>query len=243
LLAHNVDRNPYLPCEGQSPFIVDVRNNLVYNWRVNTAVSYRRKINHNGRINFIGNRYLPGPNSRSRRLPCLIMHVRTKVFLKDNLGPFRTKTTDPEGKAMRGSGRVVAEAFDVPPVTTHPANALESVLLPNVGATLPRRDSADARLVQEVRDRKGRIIDDPKQVGGWPELKSGAAPADTDLDGMPDAWEKTHGFDPNDKTDGNKDADGDGYHNVEEYLNATNPRKAEPLGQPPAQQDAVPRAR
>ena len=240
LIAHNVDRNPYLPAECESPFILDVRNNLVYNWKVNTAVAYR-KINHKDRMNFVGNRYLPGPNSRKK--PCLTLSVKTRVFLNDNLGPVRTKATDPENKAMKGIGRVVAEAFDLPPVTTHPANELASALLPKVGATLPRRDSADARLVQEVTDRKGTIIDHPKQVGGWPELKSGEPPADTDLDGMPDAWEKTHGFDPNDETDGNKDADEDGYHNVEEYLNATNPRKTETIGQQPAQRDAAERAR
>ena len=46
------------------------------------------------------------------------------------------------------------------------------------------------------------------------------SPADTDHDGMPDAWEKAHGLDPHDPADRNGDRDGDGYTNLEEYLNS-----------------------
>ncbi|GAA1827605.1 hypothetical protein GCM10009682_53590 [Luedemannella flava] len=40
---------------------------------------------------------------------------------------------------------------------------------------------------------------------------------DTDRDGMPNAWESANGFNPN-AADHNGDADGDGYRNIEEYL-------------------------
>jgi hypothetical protein len=40
---------------------------------------------------------------------------------------------------------------------------------------------------------------------------------------MPDEWEKQHGLDAATAADGNADADGDGYTNLEEYLNATEP--------------------
>jgi len=40
---------------------------------------------------------------------------------------------------------------------------------------------------------------------------------------MPDAWETQRGLDPKGPSDGSKDADGDGYTNLEEYLNETNP--------------------
>jgi hypothetical protein len=238
LIAHNGDRNPNLPAEGELPFIVDVRNNLVYDWGFATAVSYV-KTNHNGRLNFIGNRYIPGPSMTGRVQPCLILGVPTQVFLRDNLGAIRTQSSDPESMAMVGAGRQVDEEFDCPPVVTHAAKDLHLFVLPYVGATLPRRDSADARLVQDVHDRTGRIINHPRQVGGWPELQSDTPPADADTDGMPDAWETTHGFDPDIAADGNADADGDGYTNVEEYLNATAPRKPEDHDQLLAQPDAA----
>jgi hypothetical protein len=43
------------------------------------------------------------------------------------------------------------------------------------------------------------------------------APADTDDDGMPDAWETTHGLDPD--TDDSAEVVASGYTAVEEYLN------------------------
>ncbi len=48
---------------------------------------------------------------------------------------------------------------------------------------------------------------------------------DTDNDGMPDWWEEKYGFDPYDPTDAEKDEDGDGYTNIEEYKNGTDPLK------------------
>ena len=37
---------------------------------------------------------------------------------------------------------------------------------------------------------------------------------------MPDVWETQQGFNPTNAADGALDADGDGYTNVEEYLNS-----------------------
>jgi hypothetical protein len=36
---------------------------------------------------------------------------------------------------------------------------------------------------------------------------------------MPDVWEQQHGLNPNDAADGPQDRNGDGYSNVEDYLN------------------------
>ena len=42
---------------------------------------------------------------------------------------------------------------------------------------------------------------------------------------MPDDWEKATGLNPDDATDSAADTDKDGYTNVEEYLNGTDPRE------------------
>ncbi|MBW3000256.1 solute carrier organic anion transporter [Candidatus Woesearchaeota archaeon] len=46
---------------------------------------------------------------------------------------------------------------------------------------------------------------------------------DTDMDGMPDKWELKYGLDPNNPDDANQDMDGDGYSNLDEYLDGTDP--------------------
>ena len=68
-------------------------------------------------------------------------------------------------------------------------------------------------------DREGEVIDDPSEVGGWPRLASGTPPVDSDHDGMPDAWERELGLDPEDPADRNGDVAGNGYTNLENYLN------------------------
>lgn len=47
---------------------------------------------------------------------------------------------------------------------------------------------------------------------------------DSDSDGMPDRWEKLHGFDPNNSSDALADADADDLSNLQEYTLGTNPK-------------------
>ena len=57
----------------------------------------------------------------------------------------------------------------------------------------------------------------------WPPYYTYNVSADTDHDGMPDWWEQIKGFNTNssagDFSDSNGDPDGDGYCNLEDYLN------------------------
>ena len=48
--------------------------------------------------------------------------------------------------------------------------------------------------------------------------------ADTDHDCLPNDWEKQYGLNPNDASDAAKDADGDGFTNLEEFTAKTDPR-------------------
>ena len=71
--------------------------------------------------------------------------------------------------------------------------------------------------------KKG-IITDPRQMGGYPEYTSWQPYVDSDRDGMPDEWERQFGLNPNDPSDANGDLNGDGYTNIEKYINAIDPR-------------------
>ncbi len=72
---------------------------------------------------------------------------------------------------------------------------------------------------------KDGIITDPRQMGGYPEYKDWEPYKDSDGDGMPDEWEKRYGLNPNDPSDAVKDCNGDGYTNIEKYINGINPKK------------------
>ena len=66
---------------------------------------------------------------------------------------------------------------------------------------------------------KDGIITNIEQMGGFPKYKKVKPYVDTDGDGMPDEWEIANGLNPNDPSDANKDCTGDGYTNIEKYIN------------------------
>jgi hypothetical protein len=118
----------------------------------------------------------------------------------------------------------------VAPVTTQTAQQAFTSVLVDAGCTLPNRDSADIRVINEINSGvapfgatynvggKG-IIDSPSDVGGWPANNSLPAPVDSDHDAIPDNWEIAHGLNPNDPSDRNTIATS-GYTMLEEYLNS-----------------------
>ena len=62
-----------------------------------------------------------------------------------------------------------------------------------------------------------------KTINAWPTLRSLAAPKDSDLDGMPDEWEKKNGLNPNDAGDAPVHNLDKGYTNIEVYVNSLVP--------------------
>ena len=108
--------------------------------------------------------------------------------------------------------------FQAPTIASDPVSTLLDKVLPTIGAYKPFRDVIDLRIVKSVQDKTGTYR--VNTSGPWPDLASGAPvpQQDCDHDGMPDAWEKAHGLDPNNNGDGAAVA-ANGYTNVENYLN------------------------
>ncbi len=94
------------------------------------------------------------------------------------------------------------------------------IVLAEAGATAPQRDEVDRRIIDDVKNRTGKIIDSPDQVGGYPNLAGGTPSTDSDHDGMPDEWERQMNLNTDNASDGNGDLDADGYTNIEEYLHS-----------------------
>jgi hypothetical protein len=221
LFAHNDFRNPYVEAN-----LIDIRNNLIYN--------YGRVAGHLGKednpttvfppvlANWIGNQVKAGLNSDLTTKSVLIQPNRVvNLYVADNIDPLCNPTIDGEWCITNGSevDSRVFTPFDVPSVTTVSVSDVLDDVLDNAGTLVPIRDGVDERLTNDVRNGTGEIIDDPSEVGGWPELESEPPLADSDNDGLPDEWELANNLNPTYTDDGALDADGDGYTNVEEYLN------------------------
>jgi hypothetical protein len=94
--------------------------------------------------------------------------------------------------------------------------AYETVLA-KAGCSLVR-DAIDTRIVSEVRNATGKLINTQSEVGGWPELNSAAKPTDTDYDGIPDEWETAFGLNPNDPLDARTTTLVTGHSNIDVYM-------------------------
>lgn len=226
LFAHNDERNPRIKNTG----LVDFSNNVVYNY--GDSAGWITNDYGEARVNFINNYFIPGPSTQASVYELEIDQLsehNIAVFISGNIGPNRPNQSLAEFEIVEPDARefLITKPHLAPRVTTTSAAVAYEQVLATAGATRPMRDAVDQRIVQEVRSGTGRIIDDPSQVGGWPALATGTPPADDDHDGMPNSWETTQGFNPQNPADSRGDADADGYTNVEEYLNGTDPHVAE----------------
>ena len=216
LLMHNFYRNPGMG-GGEHQFI----NNVIYNpgWLATHTGQYGQA--YPVVVDFIGNYYKSGLDTRAgikeisfeeTHDPSLI-----KLYLKDNFG-WSYDPNNPHAlvQSLNYNKRMALLApGPAVPVTIHGYNEAKNLVISNVGATLPRRDAVDERLINELNTGTGRL----DKGSDWPFIANGTPPADSDHDGMPDEWENAHGLDPQNAADGNQDADGDGYLNIEEFLN------------------------
>ncbi len=229
LFAHNVQRNPLIQTSGMVDFI----NNVIYHTGF-TPIT----INDNYgvvKVNIIGN-YLKQIDSDNDFL--LSVNGETgngiEIFLMGNITPSRNNDNLPDDLVVKNDGRkwLVSSQIESAYITTTKAiDAYDQVLLDagsskylsSLGTFIARRDSVDTRIINDVRNSSGDFIDNPLQVGGWPDLSEGKSLIDSDHDGMPDDWELKFGLDHQNPTDSSMDFDKDGYTNVEEFLNSTDP--------------------
>jgi hypothetical protein len=224
LIAHCASRAPRIGYYKEGRGLIDCRNNVIYN----SGASYGGEGDD---LNYVANLYVPGPSSAERRKPAGnlfdVWRDDTRMYVADNAVDGMPQVAADNAahvtfKKGDAANVLVAKPFAAPPVETHSADdALLRRVLDSAGAIRPRRDAVDTRIVDDVQKRTGKIINSPADVGGWPELASVPPPADTDRDGMPDAWEVAHKLNPRDPADGPRiTGDADGYTNLERYLNA-----------------------
>ena len=220
-------RNPRVGSKDGLVTRFDFRNNLIYNWAdVSGGGGGRDEFVD---MNYVGNWLLKGPSTFDNediafetqidpvtRPEYAINH---RIYQSGNI----INGLDTGWAMFKNALTRMDAPFDFPAVRTDSAETAHLRVLDEVGATLPRRDSVDQRILNYVGTNGGDIIDSQDEVGGWPDYESGAAPGDSDQDGMPDAWEDAHKLKSDSVEDQNEDPDGDGYLNIEEYINNTDP--------------------
>ncbi|HLO38014.1 MAG TPA: hypothetical protein VK173_05985 [Lacibacter sp.] len=257
LWANNAGRNPSVGWNG----IFNFANNVIFNWvhRSIDGGDYRAQ------YNIINNYFKPGPATPKNNVGHRILKPESgrsklkdkyygRAYVHGNIMegyPAITKDNWNGGVQVEeesDAGEYLAsikwpKPLPMAPITILSAEEARVYVLANAGATLPKRDAVDARIVKQVTTGKIEvapnvklpetqfkhrrmpidsykigIITDPSQVGGYPEYK-GTPYTDSDNDGIPDAYEVKNGLNPKDAADAGKLAK-NGYTNIENYLNS-----------------------
>jgi hypothetical protein len=191
----------------------EFRSNVFYNWGGSHS-GYDADTAAMVRYSFIDNVYLPGPDTKAA-IAFNEKNSLAKLYISGN----SMNGTTPADQMTLVSGTLPADYRLATPVEVAPVTADRDPLarvLASAGASLSR-DPVDVAVIEGVRTRAGKIIDSQDDMGGWPVLATGAAPKDSDGDGMPDAWERAHRLDPT-RDDGAADRNRDGMTNLEDYL-------------------------
>jgi pectate lyase len=215
-------------------------NNVIYNCRggyTDDGHGERAKSPVNLRKNY----YRRGPQTEGRLYPYALSPHMT-YFVRDNYfedwgyqdHPRHWKPAGQPGGVPRwiqfnNNGGEIDAPGPTPAIELVDAQAAYDLVLAKAGCW--PRDRMTQRTIEEVRAKTGawgrNAPLEPSDEWFLEGLTPGKALADTDGDGMPDAWEKLHGLDSNDPADatqlvptGKSSSDRhQGYSYIEFYIN------------------------
>ena len=174
VLAYNAWRNPLVRDDSTDVVIV---NNLIYGTRGARTdqidFGSRGPGNVPMRASVVGNNFI-APGSRRNTISISSESPSSfKLYQKDNSGPL---VSDNAWSVVNTGGRRLAdiEATDAPiwvdGLSVMRSTEVETYALSNSGARPADRDPVDTRVIQNIRNRRGGIIDSQSDVGGWPIL-------------------------------------------------------------------------
>ena len=184
LFANNAQRNPSL--HGHRPtdearyakptHLMDIRNNVFYNWLGKGAGGVSDGVH----MNFVNNQYLPGPTSSTRAPAIRVTSRHQKIpsvfYMRGNISPHRPRDGMDQwadvGRRAKVDGKWTYiygpwtwfkkqdAPFPAEPVITHSVAEAKALILSQAGAW--PRDSVDAGVVRTVLQKTGR--------GGWKSI-------------------------------------------------------------------------
>ena len=221
---------------------IEVVNNFVYNYGQHGLSFTMQDMFVRGHV--IGNVFEKGPSTGDQSAVRIVgTAYGGEFYLRDNISADRPNSSDPESDVA--TGRLSQTLRDRPVFSPSDVSAMSSgevkaYVLANAGARAQGLDRTDARLLAEAANGRGSLKDSPTS-GAYSISATYAAPRDRDGDGIPDAYEAAVGGDPN-YFDPHVDGDGDGYSNIEDYINSLLDRTSSgsSASRPPSQPDASP---
>ena len=220
---------------------MDIFNNVVYNWHHRTTDGNCHE------VNFVGNYYKMGPDTRRTILftqqyeNAGSRQSTWRAYINGNIreNQDHTLTTDQKddtynvqlshGDPGPTYPSVVDQPFFPSFAQIHTAQDALKIVTSTAGATMPMPDDQHRRVVGETIDgtftftgsRSGirGEIDHEDDCGGWEDYPVMTRPADwdTDQDGMPDWYERLIGSNTA-VANNNDDPDHDGWTLLEDYL-------------------------
>ena len=223
---------------------LDIFNNVVYNWHKRTTDGGAHEVNFVGNyykcgpanaLNVLFSLDIEG-NLKGTQSAFISGNIRDNYdgsLSEDRQGDtYRMNIRD--GRPSVDWEYFVNQPFFPSYAKMETAQEAYKRVLSDVGANQPVVDNTDARIVNETLTRtynyigsksgiKGEI-DNEMDAGGFEDYPQTSWPDDydTDMDGLPDWWELMRGLNVNspaqDFSDSNADSDGDGYTELEHYL-------------------------
>ena len=207
LCAHNRDRNPDINFPPGS--CAEIINNVLYN--ANSQFAEVWESYGGSPASIVANVFRKGPDTASHALG-----IDREVIGSTGEASIYHFGNRFDGDFVHIAPDVASVAADEPacPLTVDPLaadDAFEQVLA--TAGAFPR-DAMDSRIVSEVRNRNGSMVSEP---GDIPSISGGTPYADSDRDGMDDAWEEANGAVVG-RFDAWEDPDGDGVSNLDAFL-------------------------
>lgn len=222
LYAHHNSRNPRPGSYNNADVTLDFRNNVVYNWGSQAGYNGADGGNHN--LNYVNNYFIAGPSTSSSKRGNAFQGAQSATFIFQSGNRIDSNVngvvdgTNTGWSMFSGTYTQCTTPHAAPNVITLSAQDAYSSVINTSGARPWNRDAVDVRVTNTVINQTGAIVNSTAQVGGYPAIANGTQLLDSDLDGMPDIWELTQGFNPL-VANNNADSNGNGYTDLEEYLN------------------------
>lgn len=229
LFAHHDSRSPRFDRNLKA---TDFTNNVIYNWGNTNSLygaepySYSSKPEFStpeyaSNVNLVNNYYKYGPSTRVS-LRSRIFDVsnddntlKSNFYVSGNYVDGNASVTADNSRGVNNSSK--ANLLDAPvdmgeyTVTAVSAEEAYTDVLANAGATLPKRDSLDARVIADVENGTGRILNNDEEIGGLTGIEESEAREFV----IPEDWKAENSM----GSAAPEDIAPSGYTWIEEYVN------------------------